>query len=139
MELCGDSLKDIIRVVPKEFDRKPGAPIGAVEYYIWCQILQEILECVQYLHELSPQIIHRDLKPDNIMIARTVKNGRIIKLCDFGLASVHTGPGDNHGQGVGTIKYMAPEVKLNSNYSTNADIYSIGVIAHELFDLSMYE
>ncbi|CAG2172808.1 unnamed protein product [Oppiella nova] len=39
--------------------------------------------------EVKPQIIHRDLKPDNILITKNVRNGRFIKLCDFGLATVH--------------------------------------------------
>ena len=36
---------------------------------------------------------------------------------------------------VGTEKYMAPEVKLN-RYNHKADIYSLGVIAKELFELN---
>ncbi|CAG2165492.1 unnamed protein product [Oppiella nova] len=38
--------------------------------YSWGKIRSvELLECVQYLHELNPQIIHRDLKPGNVLIA----------------------------------------------------------------------
>ncbi|CAG2165919.1 unnamed protein product [Oppiella nova] len=61
------------------------------------------------------QIIHRDLKPDNILIARNVRNGRFIKLCDFGLATVHDKRihymiKHKHTADVGDTRYMAPEI-----------------------------
>ncbi|CAG2175163.1 unnamed protein product [Oppiella nova] len=54
-------------------------------------------------------IIHRDLKPDNILIARKVRNGRFIKLGDFGLATLHSSSPGSHTTGVGTRQYMPPE------------------------------
>ncbi|CAG2181976.1 unnamed protein product, partial [Oppiella nova] len=56
-----------------------------------------------------------DLKPDNILIDRNGRNGRFVKLCDFGLAIVHDKDinymtRDKHTTGVGTIKYQAPEI-----------------------------
>ncbi|CAG2163550.1 unnamed protein product [Oppiella nova] len=59
---------------------------------------------------LKPQVVHRNLKPDNILIARNVRNGKFVKLCDFGLVTVH----DKRilcGQlDVGELRYIAPEV-----------------------------
>ncbi|CAG2168076.1 unnamed protein product [Oppiella nova] len=74
-----------------------------------------ILESVQYLHELNPQTIHRDLKPENILIAKNVRNGRFVKLCDFGFATVHDKrvhyrTTQKHTADVGDVKYMAPEI-----------------------------
>ncbi|CAG2174329.1 unnamed protein product [Oppiella nova] len=110
MELGGDSLKDILIHKPQVFGRQPGEPINSIEFYISCHIFKELLECVQYLHKLSPQIIHRDLKPDNILVAKNVREGRFMKLCDFGLASLHPDGSDaSHTTGVGTLQYMAPE------------------------------
>ncbi|CAG2178047.1 unnamed protein product, partial [Oppiella nova] len=98
-----------------------------VEYFISCEILRQILESVQYLHELNPQIIHRDLKPENILIAENVRNGRFIKLCDFGLAVEHQKLCDfglavehqkvsqSHTRNVGTPKYMAPDLDQSKN------------------------
>ncbi|CAG2172004.1 unnamed protein product [Oppiella nova] len=109
MELCSDSLQDILKHKPQVFGRQPGEPINAIEFYISCHIFKEILECVQYLHGLVKPIIHRDLKPDNILIAQQVRNGRFIKLGDFGLASYHSSYYGNHTSWVGTLQYMAPE------------------------------
>ncbi|CAG2183991.1 unnamed protein product [Oppiella nova] len=80
--------------------------MDCVEYLISCEILRQILESVQYLHELNPQIIHRDLKPENILIAEN--------LCDFGLATVldkriHYQTNNKHTADVGDMRYMAPE------------------------------
>ncbi|CAG2173488.1 unnamed protein product [Oppiella nova] len=109
--------------------------MNLIEFFISCQIFKEILECVQYLHELNPPVIHRDLKPDNILLAtpESSEQGRCFKLCDFGLAAVHDIAGAKHTGAVGTLRYMAPEVKLASKYSNMADIYSVGIVAHDVY------
>jgi serine/threonine protein kinase len=53
-------------------------------YYICCELLSEIIECVHYLHERNR--IHRDLNPANILITDGI-NGRFLKL---------TNPAFNH-------------------------------------------
>jgi serine/threonine protein kinase len=60
-------------------------------------------------------------------------NGRFVKLCDFGLATFHESEDQSHSSRVETSKYMAQEVKISRKYDTKADIYSLGVIAQELF------
>src|SRR6185437_12992961 len=115
MEFCSQNLRNIVEVKPQVFGRQLGEAMDCVEYYISCEIFRQILQNVQYLHELNPQIIHRDLKPENILIANEVINGRFIKLCDFGLATVHkkrtkSRSTQKHTADVGDTKYMAPEV-----------------------------
>ena len=139
MELCSHSLKHFIIKKQNTFKRQSAEAMSLTEFFISCEIFREILESVEYLHEMNPQIIHRDLKPDNILLTHTVTNGRFFKLCDFGLAILHEGTGSQHTGGVGTLRYMAPEVKLNAKYTTKADVYSLAVIAYELFDLKTYE
>ena len=134
MEFCSQNLRNILEVKPQVFGRQLGEPMDCVEYFISCEIFRQILESVQYLHELNPQIIHRDLKPENILIAENVRNGRFVKLCDFGLAVEHQKESQSHSKHKGTPKYMAPELD-QSKYTTKADIYSLGILSMELFDI----
>ncbi|CAG2166191.1 unnamed protein product [Oppiella nova] len=66
---------------------------------------------LQNILEVKPQIIHRDLKPDNILIEHNVRKGRFLKLCDFGLATVHDKrvhyrTTKKHTEDVGDILYI---------------------------------
>ncbi|CAG2167412.1 unnamed protein product [Oppiella nova] len=126
MELCSHSLQNILQHKPQVFGRQPGEPMNSIEFYISCHIFKEILECVQYLHELNPPVIHRDLKPDNILLAKTVRNGRFFKICDFGLATVH-----QHSSDKGDLEYQAPEVGQGVVYNHKIDVYSLAIIAEK--------
>ena len=72
--------------------------------------------------------MHRDLKTSNLLYS----NAGILKLCDFGLArkaslSLMT-------QEVITMWYRPPELLLGEYcYSTELDMWSIGIIMAELF------
>ncbi|CAG2172498.1 unnamed protein product, partial [Oppiella nova] len=59
MEYCSQNLRNILEVKAQVFGRELGDGMDCVEYFISCEILRQILESVQYLHELDPQIIHR--------------------------------------------------------------------------------
>ena len=135
MELCDESLENILEIKPKTFDRNPNQAINPLEYYISCEIFIEILEAVMYLHELNPLIIHRDLKPANILITYNNANNKFFKICDFGLAAVDESTGKYHNTRVGTIKYQAPEVGHGLKYDFRADVYSLGLIGQELFEI----
>ena len=126
MELCLTTLREIIEYLnKKEIDDKPEEL-----YYIKCEIFKEILESVDYLHK--QRVIHRDLKPENILLTDG-KNGRFVKICDFGIAIIHESTLKPHTEYMGTIRYMAPEVRRGVKYDMRADIYSLGVIIKELY------
>lgn len=78
---------------------------------------------------------HRDLKPDNLLVAvDRARSETVVKVADFGLARVpvtSTGP-MTQGLG-GTPSYIAPEVLAGQPFTAAADIYSLGVVALELF------
>jgi serine/threonine protein kinase len=80
-------------------------------------------------------ITHRDLKPENIM--RT-PDGRI-KVLDFGLARMETGPGGIAatltaplpGGIVGTPAYMSPEQIEGRTAGPASDVFAFGVLMYE--------
>jgi serine/threonine protein kinase len=72
------------------------------------------------------------LKPANILITEG-KNGRFVKLADFGLSVNHEFIDQSHTKGSGTFNYIAPEVVISRKYDMKADIFSLGKIVDELF------
>src|SRR5205085_5063663 len=70
-------------------------------------------------------VTHRDLKPDNIIL----RGGDAPVLIDFGVALL---AGARHHAGVGTPAYMAPEQARGHHVDQRADLYALGVIAHEM-------
>jgi tetratricopeptide (TPR) repeat protein len=71
------------------------------------------------------KVVHRDLKPGNILIG---PEGAIIT--DFGIAH-SIGKADDSGVS-GTVRYMAPEQARGLPVDHRADIYSFGLILHEM-------
>lgn len=75
-------------------------------------------------------IIHRDVKPENVMVV----DGRV-RLLDFGIARVldpTTTTGTRTGMLMGTPAYMAPEQCRGLRVDDRADVYSVGVLLHEV-------
>jgi serine/threonine-protein kinase len=73
-------------------------------------------------------IIHRDLKPQNIMLN---KRGDVV-IMDFGLAAIADQLVGAEARS-GTVAYMAPEQLRGDSVTASSDIYSLGLIAYELF------
>ncbi|OBZ89982.1 Serine/threonine-protein kinase oca2 [Choanephora cucurbitarum] len=88
---------------------------------------RQLLNGVDYLHSMG--IAHRDLKLDNlVMDARG-----IIKIIDFGCATVFKYPFDRHvhlSKGVcGSDPYIAPELFTEKEYDARkADVWSCAII-----------
>ncbi len=89
------------------------------------------LECAH-----AQGIVHRDLKPSNILVTR----GGIAKVCDFGVAAyarelrddATAEPTGGARDIAGTLPYMAPEQVAGRTLDARADLWSFGVVLHQL-------
>ena len=68
-------------------------------------------------------IIHRDLKPANLLLF----DGEVVKIGDFGLAQDRF-PARLKNCRVGSLLYMAPEVRKRQKYTEKCDIYSWALV-----------
>jgi len=85
-------------------------------------IALQVLEILDYLHEMKPPVIHRDIKPQNLM--RTSK-GKIY-LVDFGaVQDVYRNTLTRGGTFVGTLGYM-PLEQFSGSVVPGSDLYSLG-------------
>ncbi|KAI3462769.1 hypothetical protein Pfo_019432 [Paulownia fortunei] len=90
-------------------------------------VMIQILNVVAFCHLQG--VVHRDLKPENFLFTSKEENS-ILKAIDFGLSDF-VKPDERLNDIVGSAYYVAPEV-LHRAYSTEADVWSIGVIAYIL-------
>uniref|UniRef100_A0A2C9U7B0 Protein kinase domain-containing protein n=1 Tax=Manihot esculenta TaxID=3983 RepID=A0A2C9U7B0_MANES len=90
-------------------------------------VLVQILSVVAFCHLQS--VVHRDLKPENFLYTSKDENSQL-KVIDFGLSDF-VRPDERLNDIVGSAYYVAPEV-LHRSYCTEADVWSIGVIAYIL-------
>uniref|UniRef100_A0A3B3ZJ05 Eukaryotic translation initiation factor 2-alpha kinase 1 n=1 Tax=Periophthalmus magnuspinnatus TaxID=409849 RepID=A0A3B3ZJ05_9GOBI len=138
MQLCERSLKDWISERNAEPKLQP-CPFAHIDSERTLNILKNIIDGVEYIH--SRGIMHRDLKPRNIFLHG---HDCHVRIGDFGLAcndlivDGHKNSGSPcsdsaHTTGVGTFVYASPEQLEGSHYDSKSDMYSVGMLAFELF------
>lgn len=88
--------------------------------------IAEIILGLEYIHSMD--IIYRDLKPANILIDI---EGHI-KLADFGLATPLEHDFSIISTLVGSPAYISPEILIGEKLGKKSDIYSLGVVIHEI-------
>ena len=104
------------------------------------QIIICIADTLSYVHDRG--VIHRDIKPANILIG----DGGDVYLVDLGVAVLQSSNLDDavtttigqepvdEDELVGTLLYMSPEQLLGEkNIGVMSDVYSLSVVAYELF------
>ncbi len=90
-------------------------------------LLDQVLAALDYIH--SRGLVHQDLKPQNILVSEQEGAARV-KLIDFGLARA---AGTESQELSGTIEYLAPELIKGEPPTARSDLYSLGILLHEIF------
>lgn len=117
--VAGDNLRSAMTAEGMDFKRA-------------ANIVKQLGSALTAAHDKG--VYHRDLKPENIMLQQLNYEEELVKIIDFGIASVknsQVAPDSEKTAVVGTLAYMAPE-QLLGKPSASSDIYSLGVITYEM-------
>ena len=101
-------------------------------------LLADLARALGYAH--AQGVIHRDVKPENVLLDGV--SGRAM-LTDFGVARAFASGNDSDGDTsavtrtgfvVGSPRYMSPEQAVGEReLDGRSDIYSLGLVAYEMF------
>jgi serine/threonine-protein kinase len=118
--LVGEDLRKIL-------DRKKPLPPDRA-----ARIAAQLCDGLEAAHEHG--VVHRDVRPANIMVVRRGGQAEYVKLLDFGVAQFE-GPVKHHtaaGKVLGDPQYMSPEAARGQRVDGRADVYSVGILLHEM-------
>lgn len=99
---------------------------GRLSFEEAAPIAIQVAQGLGHAHEHG--IVHRDLKPSNVML---LTDGSV-KILDFGIAKMDDQSLTGDGLALGTIAYMSPERVRGAPVDHRADIWSLGVLLHEM-------
>jgi len=101
--------------------------------WVAAYVIAEVAKGLHYAHERRDEggapleIVHRDVSPQNILVSFE----GAVKVADFGIASANLFR-EEPGVLKGKTAYMSPEQARGEKVDRRTDIYSLGVVFHEL-------
>jgi serine/threonine-protein kinase len=126
--------KDLLRILRELAHAKPQN--SAIPPEVAAYIARETCRGLSHAHDHKDEegnpkpIIHRDVSPQNIMISY---DGQV-KLVDFGIAKAMNTMREETRTGAlkGKFAYMAPEQVGGQSPGPQSDVFSTGVVFHEM-------
>ena len=121
----GPDLRKLMRSAQSKGQRVPP--------YVSAYVISEIAKGLHYAHERKDEagkpidIVHRDVSPQNMLLSFD----GAVKIADFGIASANLFR-EEPGVLKGKTAYMSPEQARGERVNRRTDIYSLGVVFHEL-------
>lgn len=121
----GPDLRKVIRAARTNHQKIPP--------YVAAWVVAEVAKGLHYAHERRGEsgapleIVHRDVSPQNILLSFE----GAVKIADFGIASANLFR-EEPGVLKGKTAYMSPEQARGEKADRRTDIYSLGVVFHEL-------
>lgn len=125
--LIGGDLREVMEAHRRQMK---GFPLGMGVY-----LCIEVLRALAYFHTATTRtgtplsLVHSDVNPANVFFSGAGE----VKLGDFGVASsghIDIGPGE--GIAAGKLSYLSPEQIRGEPLGPAADLWSVGVMLHEL-------
>jgi eukaryotic-like serine/threonine-protein kinase len=117
--LCGKSLISFVR------EKKLPLRLRLV-------LIQQVASALHHAHQRG--VIHRDIKPSNILVIES-DGLPSAKVIDFGIARLIAEARTDitlAGQHWGTPIWMSPEQRAGRSVDVRTDVYSLGLVMHEL-------
>src|ERR1041385_1069912 len=117
----------------RRLQRAANAKKKRIPSYVSAYIVAEVAKGLHYAHERRDEggkpidIVHRDVSPQNILLS--FDGG--VKIADFGIATASLFR-EEPGVLKGKTGYMSPEQARAEKVDRRTDIYSLGVVFHEL-------
>ncbi len=122
--------RDIKRMFSKLSRRKEVMPVDFALY-----IAHEACKALQYAHNLSDMsgtpmgIVHQDISPSNLVLSFSGQ----VKVVDFGIAATQALTNEaKDGINWGKVQYVAPERLRSKRATPRSDLFSLGVVLHEM-------
>ena len=161
MELMGLDLLELIEKL-NEFDSRLQPTKSCTPFTLMeaVDLMLQVGQGVQYLHDQEPIIVHLDLKSGNVLIrifppreerdieAKNLRRYFQVKLTDFGLSEMKANSNCSSDQryNVGTSRWMPPETvkskvggeeKMGKKAPKKSDVYSFAMVCYEILTGNM--